>query len=427
MKIFLDSVGCRLNISEIEQTARLMQVAGWDIVFSPEEADLILINTCSVTAKAGADSRQKIRQANRRSNAPIMVTGCWSTLSPEDAAELPGVAAVIPNRDKDSLVEHLLQASRPTTADVQTWLQANQPARLRTRSFVKVQDGCNNRCAYCVTTLARGASRSMPIESILADIHAAEREGVQEVVLSGVHLGMWGRDLSPDENLTTLLRRLLARTAVPRIHLSSLEPWEIPEGLFDLWENPRLVRHVHMPLQSGSADTLRRMGRQVTPSRFEQLAADIRARIPGLALTTDLIAGFPGETASHHRESVAFLRRLDFAGGHVFPYSERPGTAAASLPNPVHHAERKARAAELRKVIVDSSRSFREAFTGTVQSVLIIQSKHGRLQGLTPNEIRVYTDGPEHLVNTIQRVELRVQVKSGFEGPILPPIENSRA
>lgn len=421
MKIFLDSVGCRLNISEIEQTARLMQVAGWDIASSPEDADLILINTCTVTAKAGADSRQKIRHAHRVSDAPIVVTGCWSTLAPEAAAALSGVTMVIPNHEKDSLVEQLLLAGRPSTADVLAWLDEHQSQRMRTRSFIKVQDGCNNRCAYCVTTLARGESRSMPIESILADIHAAEREGVQEIVLSGVHLGMWGRDLTPEDNLTTLLRRVLNRTAVPRIHLSSLEPWDLPQGLFDLWRDSRLVRHLHMPLQSGSKDILRRMGRHVTPGRFEELASDIRNRIPDLALTTDLIAGFPGETAEHHHESVEFVRRLSFAGGHVFPYSERPGTRAATLPDPVHHAERKTRAAELRTVLAASSRRFRAAFEGAVLPVLFIQTKGGQLQGITLNEIRVFADGPPDLINSIRPVKLLHQVKNGMEGHLIPP------
>ena len=423
MIIFLDSIGCRLNISELEQTARLMQVAGWEVTDSPQQADLILINTCTVTAKAGADSRQKIRQANRLSQAPIIVTGCWATLEPEQAARLPGVAAVISNNDKDSLVEKLLQTGRPGNSEVAAWLANHQPRRLRTRSFIKIQDGCNNHCAYCITTIARGPSRSRLQQAILDEIHAAEQEGVKEIVLSGVHLGMWGKDLGPGNNLTTLLEFILHHTDIPRIHLSSLEPWGLPEGLFQLWKDPRLVKHLHMPLQSGSAEVLRRMERHVSPEAYVALGAEIRAVIPDLALTTDLIAGFPGETAEDHQASMDIVRTLQFAGGHVFPYSERPGTSAASMNHPVHHADRKARAASLRVLLQQSSIRFRTAFLNTIQPALWIQEKNGRLQGITTNDIKVFMQGPASLINTIQSVRLDKLEGSGISATPLPEME----
>ncbi|MBN2556987.1 MAG: MiaB/RimO family radical SAM methylthiotransferase [Anaerolineales bacterium] len=422
-KIYLDSIGCRLNISELEQAARLMQVAGWEVTDSPQQADLILMNTCTVTAKAGADSRQKIRQANRLSRAPIIVTGCWSTLEPEQAARLPGVAAVISNDDKDSLIERLLQTDRPRPSEVAAWLSKHKPRRLRTRSFIKVQDGCNNNCAYCITTIARGPSRSRLQQAILDEIHAAEQEGVQEIVLSGVHLGMWGKDLASGNNLTTLLACILQETHIPRIQISSLEPWGVPEGLFQLWKDPRLVKHLHMPLQSGSADVLRRMGRHVSPETFTALVAEIRAAIPDLALTTDLIAGFPGETDEDHQASMDLVRKLQFAGGHVFPYSERPETSAASMDHPVHHADRKSRAASLRVLLQQTSLRFRTAFLDSVQPVLWIQEKNGRLQGITTNDIKVFMQGPACLINTIQSVRLDKLEGSGLAAAPLPAKE----
>jgi len=418
MKLFLDSIGCRLNISELEHTARAVQAAGWDIVMTAEQADVILINTCTVTAKAAADSRQKIRQAHRVSQAPILVTGCWSTLVPEEALSLPGVTTVIPNEEKDRLIEILLGEPGPDSDRIRHWLKHHQGMRLRTRSFVKVQDGCNNRCTYCITTIARGRSRSRPVEDILADILAAEMEGVNEIVLTGVHLGMWGRDLPSRSSLTTLLHRILLETDIPRIHLSSLEPWDLPSSLLSLWDNPRMVRHLHMPLQSGSAAVLQRMGRHVTPKGFADLLASIRSEVADMAVTTDIIAGFPGESEDEHRASVAFVREMAFAGGHVFPYSERKGTRAAGMDNPVHNALRKERAAELRSVLQISSQHHRMKYIDSVRPVLWVQQRRGVLQGITDNEIKVYADGPADSINRIQAVRLEALEGAGMRGTV---------
>lgn len=420
MRLFLDSVGCRLNISELEHTARLVQAAGWELAHSPEDADVILINTCTVTAKAAADSRKMIRHANRVSSAPIIVTGCWSTLSPEKARKLPGVAAVIPNAEKEQIVEVLLKAPQPQSEDVLRWLQDYHPDRLRTRSFVKVQDGCNHRCAYCITTLARGRSRSRPIHDVLNDIRSAALEGVQEVVLTGVHLGMWGRDLSPEADLVTLIKTVLSEMAsISRLHLSSLEPWDLPAELFRLWKDDRLVKHLHMPLQSGSSTILRRMGRKVTLDGFARLLADVRSQIPDVAITTDLIAGFPGEREADHQATLAFVHSLNLAGGHVFPYSEREGTPAARMAEPVHHACRKERAAQLRTVLAASAKTFKEQYVGTIRPVLWIQERKGMLQGMTDNEIKVFMKGHAGSVNHIEPVKLQALHGAGMTGIVL--------
>jgi threonylcarbamoyladenosine tRNA methylthiotransferase MtaB len=268
MKVFLDMVGCRLNQSEIERYARQFRLAGHSLTSDAELADLIVINTCTVTAAAASDSRQKIRRAARTGAKQIIVTGCFATLNPRETAELPRVSQVIGNLEKDDLVPMVLNI--PASLFDRTSIQ-REPipgTRLRTRAFIKVQDGCDNRCTYCITTLARGKGRSRPIIDILADIHSALDGGSQEIVLTGVHLGSWGYDFYQPSRLENLVRTILDDTDTPRLHLSSLEPWDISPNFFELWQNSRLCRHLHLPLQSGSGATLRRMGRKVTPGAF---------------------------------------------------------------------------------------------------------------------------------------------------------------
>ena len=242
MKIFLDTVGCRLNQSEIETYARQFRAAGHELVADPSEADLTVINTCTVTAAAAADSRKKMRGA-ARSGSKVVATGCWATLQHQDAAALPGVSEVVLNSEKELLVPQILQIP-PNDFDLEP--VARQPipgSRLRTRAFIKVQDGCDNRCTFCITTVARGTGRSIPAEKVLADIQAALDGGSQEIVLTGVHLGSWGQDLERHLHLQDLIKTILKESPVPRLRLSSLEPWDIDEDFFTLWKDNRLARH----------------------------------------------------------------------------------------------------------------------------------------------------------------------------------------
>ncbi len=321
MKIYLDSIGCRLNQSEIETYARQFRAAGHTLVPTASEADLAVINTCTVTNAADSDSRGKIRQVVRAGTEQVVVTGCWSTLNPEFAAQIPGVSQVIPNVDKSHLVPNLLQIPEENFELKPIAREPIPGARLRTRAFIKVQDGCDNRCTFCVTTIARGSGKSRSIKEILNDIHAAltsDKAGdnaAKEIVLTGVHLGSWGQDFSGTQNISYLVQTVLKETDVPRLRLSSLEPWDLDEDFFSLWENPRLCRHLHLPLQSGSTTVLRRMARKTTPEAFAKLATAARKSCPSIAITTDLIAGFPGETDREFSETVVFIREMSFAGG----------------------------------------------------------------------------------------------------------------
>lgn len=428
MKVYLDTIGCRLNQSEIETYARQFIAAGHKLVGSPAEADLTVINTCDVTAAAAADSRKKIRGATRAGSGEVVATGCWATLNPEGAQTLPGVEHVILNQDKENLVPEILQIAPETfaeTFDLEPLIRQPVPgARLRTRAFIKVQDGCDNRCTFCVTTVARGQGRSISVDRILADINAAIVGGTQEIVLTGVHLGSWGQDFKTPRNLRDLVEIILTEAPITRLRLSSLEPWDLDENFFSLWQDSRLARHLHLPLQSGSSATLKRMARKITSDGFRILMEAARAQIPHVAITTDMIAGFPGETATEFAETLMFVENMSFAGGHVFSYSERPGTAAAKMPHQVPHPLRKERNAALRALFEQSAAAYRDQFVGKRLSVLWEtatpnESGGWSMSGLTDNYLRVTAQTTQQLWNQVTPVQLTEIKEGGMVGKIV--------
>jgi threonylcarbamoyladenosine tRNA methylthiotransferase MtaB len=423
MKVFLDAVGCRLNQSELEYFARQFRTAGHGIVPTPDQADLAVINTCTVTNAADSDSRQKIRQASRAGVENIIVTGCWATLNPEGAAVLPGVAHVIPNTGKASLVSELLQLPHELF-DLEFVAREPIPgARMRTRAFIKAQDGCDNRCTFCITTIARGPGMSRPTADILADIRAALLGGTREIVITGVHLGSWGIDLTPSRNLHQLVQAILDETDTPRVRLSSLEPWDLDIGFFDLWNDPRLCRHLHLPLQSGCGTTLRRMARKTTPKDYAQLIANARSAIPDIAISTDIIVGFPGESEAEFNDSLSFVKEMNFSSGHVFQFSARPGTAAALMPNQVPHPVRKTRSAQMRTLLADSNADYTSNFVGQKlpvlwESCIELEPHRWDLRGLTDNYLRVSAKSSKSLWNQITPVKLTEVTSTGLQGMI---------
>ncbi|MGD8455093.1 MAG: tRNA (N(6)-L-threonylcarbamoyladenosine(37)-C(2))-methylthiotransferase MtaB [Anaerolineales bacterium] len=423
MKVYLDTIGCRLNQSEIESYASQFHAAGHELVGTMAEADIMVVNTCTVTAAAASDSRQKIRQAYKAGIEKIVVTGCLSTLQSEEITDMPGVVQVIPNQEKKSLVSYVLKVEGQIFNPESITRQPVPGSRNRTRAFIKVQDGCNNRCTFCITTLARGDSRSRTEKEVLEDIHLAQRGGVQEVVLTGVHLGAWGHDFDPPHRLVELIDAILEKTDVPRLRVSSLEPWDLDAGFFDLWQDRRLCRHLHLPLQSGSASVLKRMARKTTPDNYAALIEAARTRIPDLAVTTDLIAGFPGETKAEYIEGCEFVEAMSFAGAHVFTYSEREGTAAAEMPDQVHNFTRKERSAVLREITAASAQAFRDSFLGKELDVLWERmNKDGKgnwaLTGLTDNYLRVNTQTTQPVWNYITPTILIAVKRNTLEGEI---------
>ncbi len=425
MKIYLDTVGCRLNQSEIETMARQFRAAGHEIVAAADGADLAIVNTCAVTADAAADSRQTIRSIARAGVQQIIPTGCWTTLQPKEAAALPNVLRVVPNEKKDNLAgefnsEFKIQNSE---FDLEPISRVPLPGlHRRTRAFIKVQDGCNNACTFCVTTIARGESRSRPLADVIEDINFSLAGGAKEIVLTGVHLGSWGQDFN--FHLRDLVEAILRETDTPRLRLSSLEPWDLDADFFSLWRDRRLCRHLHLPLQSGSGSVLRRMARKTTPESFRELVAAARAVMPEAAVTTDVIAGFPGETEAEFAETLDFVRDMDFAGGHVFTYSPRPGTAAAKMKGQIRSEVRKRRNHILRDALEESAQAYRQRFLGQTMSVLWESTSEldewgWQMEGWTENYLRVSAAASSPRWNEVDRVELTQAAGDVLRGVIL--------
>lgn len=416
MKVFLGTLGCRLNESEIESIGRAFKMRGHLLVDRAEAADLCVLNSCAVTAEAERKSRQLLSRMHRAApEAEIVVTGCYSELHPDKVLALPGVRRVVANKAKEQLVPQLLGEPADASFDLEPLARYARPGEIRrTRAFVKVQDGCDNQCTFCITTVARGEGRSRPIRQVVNEIKALVGVGYNEAVISGVHLGSYGRDLLPRTDLKLLIEAILGQTRLRRLRLSSLEPWDIPEGFFGLWQDPRLCRHLHMPLQAGCDETLRRMARRTRKSSYRSLVEQARACAPGLSLTSDIIVGFPGEAEPAFEESRAYVDELDFAHLHVFRYSARPGTLAATFGDQVEGRDKVRRSRVMHAISEEGRRRFHAAALGSSVEVLFEQSpRPGVWQGLSDNNLRVEVASGEELHNRIGRVDLCAQAEDG--------------
>jgi len=426
MKVFFDVVGCRLNQGEVEYLANIFRALGHQIVGNPAEADLAIINSCAVTVKAAADSRKKLRRAAREGAKKVVATGCWATLYPQQASDLEGVTHVFSNEAKDQIPFVLLDLPSDILQELKLVRDLLPGERGRTRAFIKVQEGCDNTCTYCLTRLARGKSTSRNLDVIQRDLSAAQEGGAKEIVLSGVQLGAWGRDLPNRRNLVDLIEYLLLDGGISRLRLSSIEPWDFNLEILPLWRDKRLCRHLHIPLQSGTDQTLHRMGRPITRHMYLDLIKAIRESVPEIAITTDVIVGFPGETDEDFRTSRKFIQEIGFAGGHVFTYSPRPGTAAYKMKDQIPTRIAKGRNAVLREDFKSSGTAFRKRFIGSVQDVLWESSEiqsdgNYRMSGLTDTYIRVFALAKADLWNQISKVELFSEYpqRNGISGKIL--------
>lgn len=410
MKVHLDMVGCRLNQSEIESIASKIRQYEHKIIGTPEEADLVIINTCCVTAKAAADSRKMIRHAIAEGAKQVVVTGCWATLFAEDANAIPGVAWVFDNSRKDLIVKTIFGSQTRQKTNLNVQREPLPGERHRTRAFIKVQEGCDDHCTFCLTRLARGKSRSVPVDVVKQDILSALNGGTKEIVLSGVQLGAYRSDLEPISNLVALIHESLALAPTLRVRLSSLEPWDVTDELIGLWQNPQMCRHLHIPIQSGSDHILRRMGRRITSCEYSNLVEKIRRNVPGIAITTDVIVGFPGETNEDFQSTCNLLRSLGLAGGHVFTYSAMKGTAAEKFPGQVLNSIRKERNHIARQLLQECTLSFMKNAINKQYAVLWerTEQKQGyfELSGHTDNYMKVTARSDKELYNEISLVHI---------------------
>lgn len=412
MRVHLRMAGCRLNQSEIDSMSRQLAALGHDIVEAPHDADHMILNTCAVTNEAAKTSRKLIREFRRLNpQGETTVTGCYAQIAPQDLSALPGVTRVVSNDDKDKLVS-LITGEQIEIYDSEPHEREPAPGTWgRTRAFVKVQDGCDNACTFCVTTIARGAGRSRSIDAVLREVNALYEIGYREAVLTGVHLGSYGHDFDDRDGLIHLVEALLTNSDMPRLRLSSLEPWDLSPGFFQLWDNRRLCPHLHLPLQSGCDATLRRMRRNTGQLPFRALVKAARCSIPNLRITTDVIVGFPGETDAEFENSLAFVREMEFGGLHVFRYSSRPGTPASRMKDQVSKPIKKERSARLRRLSGSMTERFAERLRGTDSAVLWEQidgaTPEGFLHtGYTENYMRVRATHPGNLTNHITATEL---------------------
>lgn len=392
----LHTLGCKVNQADSEAIAAALIAQGLRPAVDQQPADVVVVNTCTVTHLGDRSSRQAASQARRSSPAALVVaTGCYAQVAPAAVAAVPGIDLVVPNTAKDDIAAIILDhlGSRPAPIMLPAFPIADNPDTLladllgRTRAQIKVQDGCDNRCTYCIVPTARGASRSRPITEIVDLVQRKATAGIQEVVLTGVHLGDYHP--TPDNDLGDLLVALLAETTIPRIRVSSLEPEDFRLEWLDLWANPRMCRHLHLPLQSGSAAILRKMARRYTPERYREIAQAAYAAIPELALTTDIIVGFPGETDDDAQATLELAAEFRFAKMHVFRFSPRAGTAAARMPNVTPDHRKKARSDQLLALNAELTHAFRARYLGATVEVLWEGQRPWGWEGLTDNYLRV--------------------------------------
>ena len=400
------TLGCKLNQAETAAIAADFSAHGYEIVPFGEPADVVFINTCSVTERAEQKCRRIVHRSVRKSpKGKIVVAGCYSQLKPRVVAEIPGVDLVLGTQNKYdavSLVENLSKTEFPrnnvepfSKREVFRYFDGGYVDR-HTRAFLKIQDGCDYRCSYCSIPFSRGPSRSDHPQAIVARAQALAAHGFKELVLTGVHIGMYGRDLNREENLVRLLWRLLKVDGLERIRISSLDPHEITDDLIDLAAStPRIAPHFHIALQSGDNEILRRMKRAYRVEKFQSVTEKIRSKIPHAGIGVDVIVGFPGETEEKFQATYRVLAESPVTFFHVFSYSQRAGTPAGEFPDQIPMAEKKRRVDQLIRLGEEKKLAFERRFLGKILHVLIEKRKSPQnWQGVAENYIRVFLIRP---------------------------------
>jgi threonylcarbamoyladenosine tRNA methylthiotransferase MtaB len=475
------TLGCKVNQADSEAIGEQMCAAGFAQRDFNDTADIYIVNTCTVTHLGDRSSRNMISQARRRHpDALLVVTGCYAELNPQAVTALPGVSLVVGNSAKGSLVEAIVAkrgedgVAKPQTATQSVPAAPVKPTRMlsvlpidaqhigsdidlarigtdeeplpdnvspsvlsieasngigaaqtplysRTRVQMKVQDGCDNRCTYCIVPYVRGGSRSRSIASVVEHVQRKTRAGFKEVVLTGIHLGDYHPDGDEQQDLGDLIAALLRETEMPRIRVSSLEPEDFRLEWLELWQNQRMCRHLHLPMQSGSDAILRRMARRYNSARYRSIVTTAKELVPGMAISTDIITGFPGESDDDFELTYRLAAELQFAKAHVFRFSPRQGTPAARMKGQIKDEVKKARSERLLALNEQDMRRFREKFAGETLEVLIEGVKHGRWEGLTDNYLRVELEGLPGPVerdwqNTLVKARLVQAVEDGVLG-----------
>jgi threonylcarbamoyladenosine tRNA methylthiotransferase MtaB len=420
-RVSFQTLGCKVNAYDTAAMAEHLRAAGCEIVSADALADVVVVNTCTVTDAADAESRRLARRVRRLNPAArVIVTGCYAQTKPQEVAALDVVDHVIGTNRLDELLRAALDATNDTPRVVVEDVRRAQNVRTfgarnfegHTRAFLKVQEGCDLFCTFCIVPMARGRSRSLAPRQILREMEALAQAGFHEVVLTGVHLGGYGEDLEPRVDLTWLLEALIEQGIFRRIRLSSIDPHEVTERLLDVMAgSDDVCPHLHVPLQAGDDATLRRMRRRYDTGLAAERLAMIAERVPSVSIGTDLIAGFPGEDEASFERTLAFVAAAPLAYAHVFPYSVRSGTTAAKLPEQVPPAAIRHRARRLREITTRKAVAHRRRFDSTPAEVLVESTRDpasGSLRGYTRNYLRAQLDGPDAFKGRRVAATLRV-------------------
>ena len=417
---FVENFGCRATQADGAAIERQLLSRGLSRADSSGDAEVVVLNTCTVTASADQDVRSAIRRIHRQSPATkILVTGCYAQRAPEELSALPGVSLVVGNSHKHAIGEYAaplaaasgfvplrdISAARETNVIVgdifaHTELMAapvfdgEDPAE-KTRPNLKVQDGCNNRCSFCIIPFVRGRSRSLPLEHVIRETESLVERGYREIVVSGINLGRWGRDLTPRTNFVSMLRAILASTRIEKVRISSVEPMDWSNELIELVANePRIAKHAHVPLQSGSDKILRRMHRKYRPWHYADRIERIRRAMPDAAIGADVMVGFPEESNEDFELTRAFIEELPFTYLHVFTYSSRPGTPSAAMPNQVPVQVARERNRVLHELAAQKKREFMQSFAGCDLKAITLTRRNGEYtEALSDNYLKVLVTG----------------------------------
>lgn len=424
-RVAFTTLGCKVNQFETELMEGLFKQRHYDIGSFDQPADVYVINTCSVTHLGERKSRQLIRRAARlNAGAVIAVTGCYAQVAPGQVENIPGVSVIIGTKDRDKIVDLVEEAaiSRQQVNAVTDIMQMDAfediplfAAPGRTRAFLKIQEGCTNYCTYCIIPYARGPLRSRPLGSITGEAAKLVEAGFKEIVLTGIHLGAYGRDFSGSVSLVDAVKAVLAVKDLQRLRLGSLESVEVPDELIELMrQDRRLCRHLHLPLQSGNDQVLSAMNRHYTVAGFAALTENMMSRIPDIAVSTDIIVGFPGETEEMFSQSLKVIEGMKFSKIHVFPYSRRTGTPAAEFTGQVSEEQKKQRAAQLTKLAEKQGLQYRQTYIGSAMEVLFEAANDHTIDGLTGNYLRVYTAAGTIEQGGLYRMRLDRLYQDGF-------------
>lgn len=426
--VSIATLGCKTNQFESAAMEERLREAGYNMVSFEDGADLVVVNTCSVTSATDAQSRNLIRRARRLNlDCRVIVTGCYAQVDPSALRAIPGVAVVLGNDEKQDLLRYLREETEEQVVAVSDIRRSRDAVPLslttfteRSRAFVQIQNGCDAFCSYCIIPYARGSSRSLEPDQVVARVAMLGGKGFPEVVLTGIHIGGFGKDLEPPTTLTDLLRRLEQETEVPRIRLGSVEPTEIPQELIDLMANSdRLCPHLHIPLQSGDNQVLKRMNRHYTADFFLDLVQNIHQRLPEAAIGLDLIAGFPGESDREFENTCRLVESLPVSHLHVFPFSRRPGTPANVMKDQLPGDVVKERAAILRGIGEEKNRRFAERFIGRVLEVVVEGGeREGWCRGLARNYLTVLFRGRRELQGRRTWVRVNEWTPDGLHGEL---------